>query len=152
MELSKEESSSNGDISIGRNYSLSTATSQYPLTTGFDEIMNIVCQKEAIPPVKSELESYLEECVYILEDNSKSSFNALEWWKNNSLKYKVLSKMAADILAIPISTVASESTFSAGGRVIDEYCAKLNEESIEILICGGDWLRNKYGLKRKQKA
>ena len=34
------------------------------------------------------------------------------------VKYKILSKMTADILAIPISTVASESTFSAEGRVI----------------------------------
>jgi hypothetical protein len=57
--------------------------------------------------------------------------------------------MAADILAIPISTVASESTFSAGGRVIDEFRSRLNEESIETLICEGDWLRHKYGLQRK---
>ena len=45
--------------------------------------------------------------------------------------------------------MASESTFSAGGRVIDEYRARLNEESVEVLLCGGDWLRHKYGLKRK---
>ena len=100
--------------------------------------MNNVRQKEAIPLVKSKLESYLVERVYIIEDNSKSSFNALEWWKNNSLKYKVLSKMVVNILAIPISTVALESTFNSGGRAIDEYRAKLNEEPIEILICGGD--------------
>jgi len=75
--------------------------------------------------VKSELEDYLKENVYIPE-TSNSSFSVLEWWRNNSLKYKVLLKMAGDILAIPISTVASESTFSAGGRVIDEYRSKLN--------------------------
>ena len=46
--------------------------------------------------------------------------------------------MVADILVIPISIVASESTFSVGGRVIDEFCSKLNEESIEALIYGGD--------------
>ena len=60
--------------------------------------------------------------------------------------------MAADILAVPISTVASESTFSAGGRVIDEFRSKLNEESIEALICGGDWLRHKYNLMKKAKV
>ena len=113
--------------------------------------MSIIHEKQAIPPMKSELEVYLEEGVYIPEGSS-NSFSALEWWKNNSLKYKILSKMAADILAIPISTVASESTFSAGGRVIDEYRSKLNEDSIEALICGGDWLRNKYGLKKKPKV
>ncbi|KAI9107609.1 hypothetical protein K1719_021272 [Acacia pycnantha] len=36
--------------------------------------------------------------------------------------------------------------------VIDEYRSRLNEKSIEALICGGDWLRNKYGLKKKQKV
>ena len=50
------------------------------------------------------------------------------------MKYKVISKMAADILAIPFSTVASKSTFSAGGRVIDEFRSKLNKESIKALM------------------
>jgi len=68
------------------------------------------------------------------------------------MKYKILSKMAADILVIPISTVASESTFSAGGRVIDEFHSKLNEESVEALICGGDWFRQKYNVKKKSKV
>ena len=113
--------------------------------------MSIVHEKQAIPPMKSELEVYLEEGLYI-PNSSSNSFSALEWWKNNSLKYKILSKMAADILAIPISTVASESTFSAGGRVIDEFRSRLNEESIAALICGGDWLRNKYNLKKMQKV
>ena len=49
------------------------------------------------------------------------SFDALEWWRNHELKYRILSKMAVDILAIPISSVESEATFSAGGRVIDTY-------------------------------
>lgn len=56
--------------------------------------------------MKSELQAYLDEGVYVPNGNN-SSFSALEWWRNNSLKYKILSKMAAGILAIPISTVAS---------------------------------------------
>nr|XP_029151541.1 uncharacterized protein LOC112777999 [Arachis hypogaea] len=99
--------------------------------SGIDEMLNMVREKEAIHPTKSELEVYLDESAYIPEGNSKS-FSALEWWKNNSLKFKVLSKIAAD----PV--------FSAGGRVIDEYPSRLNQESIEAFICGGDWLRNKY--------
>ena len=127
------------------NNSSSNVTSS--IVIGFDQIMSIVHENQTISSMKSKMKVYLEEGVYILE-----AFSALEWWKNNSLKYKILSKMAADILAIPISTVASESTFSAGGRVIDEYRSKLNEDSIEALICGGDWLRNKYGLKKKPKV
>ena len=58
--------------------------------------------------------------------------------------------MSTDILAIPISTVASGTSVSARGRVIDEYQSKLNEESIEALICGEDWFRHKYNLKKKE--
>jgi len=68
------------------------------------------------------------------------------------MKYKILSKMAVDILDIPISTVASESTFSVRGRVIDEFRSKLNEESVEALICGGDWFHQKYNVKKKIKG
>jgi hypothetical protein len=119
------------------------------VTTGFDEIMSIIKENEAVSPMKSELQDYLDEGVY---DPHTTSFNALDWWRNKSTKYKILSKMAADILAIPISTVASESTFSAGGRVIDEYRSKLNEESVESLICGSDWFRHKYNVKKKSKV
>lgn len=85
--------------------------------------------------MKSKLGVYLEEGIYILDSNN-SSFNTLEWWKSYSLKYK--SKMTNDILVIPVSTVVAKATFSVGGRVIDEYRSKLNEESIETLIYGGD--------------
>ena len=64
--------------------------------------------------MKSELDVYLEEGVYICDDDS--NFDVLEWWKMNALKFKVLSKMACDFLSIPITTVASESAFSAGGE------------------------------------
>ncbi|KAL4582482.1 hypothetical protein LXL04_007032 [Taraxacum kok-saghyz] len=45
------------------------------------------------------------------------------------------------VLAMPISTVASESAFSVGGRVIDRYRSSLNPETAEALICAQDWIR-----------
>ncbi|GJZ42502.1 zinc finger BED domain-containing protein RICESLEEPER 2-like protein [Tanacetum coccineum] len=68
---------------------------------------------------KSELKMYLDEG--LLEGHWRMKFNALEWWNIHQLKYPVLLKMARDVLVIPVSTVASEATFSAGGRVIDPY-------------------------------
>nr|GEV22201.1 zinc finger BED domain-containing protein RICESLEEPER 2-like [Tanacetum cinerariifolium] len=53
------------------------------------------------------------------------------------------------VLAIPISTVASEATFSAGGRVIDPYRSALKSNTVEMLLCGGDWIRQSYVIKRK---
>jgi hypothetical protein len=96
-------------------------------------------------PIKSDLDIYLEDGVFIPDEGS--DFNALEWWKANTLKYRILSKVAKDILSIPITTVTSESTFSAGGRVIDPHRASLKLETVEKLICGADWVRALYGLK-----
>ncbi|CAH1430957.1 unnamed protein product [Lactuca virosa] len=56
--------------------------------------------------------------------------------------YPILSKMARDILAIPISTVASESAFSTGGRVLDSFRTSLTPRMVEALICAQDWLRS----------
>ncbi|XP_062155266.1 zinc finger BED domain-containing protein RICESLEEPER 2-like [Alnus glutinosa] len=100
-----------------------------------------------LQPMKSELEMYLEEGVYI--PNKNIEFNALDWWKANTLKYNVLSKVAKDILSTPITTVTSESTFSAGGRVIDPHRASLSTETVQKLLCGADWVRSLYGLKKK---
>ena len=97
--------------------------------------------------VKSKLDTYLEEEIFICKENF-NEFDVLEWWKANNLKFQILSKMACEILSIPITMVASESTFSVGGRVIDAYCSSLETNTIQMLFCGCDWYRNFYGLKK----
>ena len=44
-------------------------------------------------------------------------------------------------MAIPISTVASESTFSTGGHIHDQFRSSLTPKLVESLICTQDWLR-----------
>jgi hypothetical protein len=70
-------------------------------TSGWALLMNYVEEQQAIPAIKSEVEEYLEEPTHKPKDNGHMSFCALEWWKLNSGKYRVLSQMAADILSIP---------------------------------------------------
>ncbi|KAL7237911.1 hypothetical protein ACSBR2_004085 [Camellia fascicularis] len=70
--------------------------------------------------------------------SSDSHFDALEWWKVINLKYHILSKMACDILSVPITLLALESRFSARGRVIDTYRASLSTKIVQILLCGAD--------------
>ena len=62
-------------------------------------------------------------------------FDILLWWKNNAVKYPVLSMIARDILAIPVSSVASESAFSTGGRILDPFRSSLSPSMVEALIC-----------------
>lgn len=75
----------------------------------------------------SELVRYLEDDV----EDDYDGFELLKWWKSKSSKYFVLSLMARDILAIPISTVSSESAFSKGGHVLDPYRSSLKAETVE---------------------
>lgn len=49
--------------------------------------------------------------------------------------------MARDILAIPISSVASECAFSAGGRVLNKFRSSLLPSTVEALVCTQDWIR-----------
>lgn len=44
---------------------------------------------------------------------------------------------------MPITTVASESTFITCGRVIDPLRSSLTPKTAEALICAQDWLRSK---------
>jgi hypothetical protein len=52
----------------------------------------------------------------------------------------MLAKMGRDFLDIPLSTVASESTFSTAGMIIDKYRSSLSLETVKALICAKDWL------------
>jgi hypothetical protein len=45
--------------------------------------------------IKLDLEIYLEEGVFLPEKGLE--FNALEWWKTNALKCRILSKVIKDI-------------------------------------------------------
>ena len=87
----------------------------------------------------SELDKYLIET---REPNKKGvEFDILKWWNVNSSRLPILSSIARDILAIPVSTVASESAFSTGGRVLNDFRSSLAPQMVENLICTQDWLK-----------
>ncbi|KAH9680305.1 hypothetical protein KPL71_026500 [Citrus sinensis] len=74
-------------------------------------------EKDDCVEMKNEVERYLlEPCEHVDDDN----FEILAWWKMNSIKYRVLSHIAKDVFAIPISTM------------------------VEAVICSQNWLRNTF--------
>ncbi|XP_026450739.1 zinc finger BED domain-containing protein RICESLEEPER 2-like [Papaver somniferum] len=86
---------------------------------------------------KSELESYLlDDC-----ETSTGDFDILAWWQDNSTKYKVLSLTVKDILEIPVSSVASESAFSTGKRILTPWISSLSGRTVETLLCMQSWLQ-----------
>lgn len=89
---------------------------------------------------KSELDLYLDEPRMA----RTADLDILSFWKSNQFRYPALASMACDILAVPVSTVASEATFSVGGRVLDSFRSSLKPKTVEALVCTRDWL---YGDK-----
>lgn len=87
---------------------------------------------------KTEIERYLGDV-----DDVDDNLDVLTWWKMNVHRFPTLAAMARDVLAVPISTVASESAFSTGGRVLDAFRSSLTPRMAQALICAQDWLRCK---------
>ncbi|XP_074288140.1 zinc finger BED domain-containing protein RICESLEEPER 2-like [Silene latifolia] len=88
--------------------------------------------------VRTEFDSYLDE-----QKGEDEPSKILDWWKLNEPRFPVHARMARDVLAMPISTVASESTFSAGGRTLDRFRSSLTPKTVQGLICAQDWIRAK---------
>ncbi|KAJ4755763.1 Zinc finger BED domain-containing protein RICESLEEPER 2 [Rhynchospora pubera] len=96
-------------------------------------------------PARPEIEQYLEEALV----PRHPEFEILNWWKVNSVRYPTLSKMARDVLGIPMFMAAGPGGGSAssvfcvgtGNRVLDEYRSSLRPELVEALFCAKDWLQ-----------
>uniref|UniRef100_A0A3Q7HQR6 HAT C-terminal dimerisation domain-containing protein n=1 Tax=Solanum lycopersicum TaxID=4081 RepID=A0A3Q7HQR6_SOLLC len=71
--------------------------------------------------VKCELDKYLFED----QEPESGDFDILSWWKVNSPRFPVLSQLARDVLAIPMSSVASKCAFSTGSRILDPFRSSL---------------------------
>jgi hypothetical protein len=89
------------------------------------------------PTSKSELDKYLSQD----NEEDKKGFDILKYWKDNATRLPILARMARDLLVVPISTVASESAFSASGRTLDDFRSSLTPTMVERLICANDWFR-----------
>lgn len=100
--------------------------------TDFDAyIMETLSQQS-----KTELDQYLEESLL----PRVHIFDVVGWWKVNRTKYPTLSKMARDILSIPVCTVPVGSVFDTVRKEMDTYRCSLRPETVEALICAKDWL------------
>ncbi|RAL54773.1 hypothetical protein DM860_017612 [Cuscuta australis] len=73
-------------------------------------------------------------------DDDDIDFDVLGWWKQNEHMFPCLGMLARQVLSVPVSTVAVEREFSAGGNILTDYRSCLNAESLETLVCNQDWL------------
>lgn len=105
--------------------------------------MEFVLYKQQSRPHRSrrcEIDTYLDDSLASTREGE--DFDILKWWKTKSDQYPVLARMARDFLAIPLSSVASESTFSTAGMIIDKHRNFLSPKTVEALICTKDWIKD----------
>jgi len=67
----------------------------------------------------NEFEQYLADPLF--PRSQSESFDVLAWWKLNAPKYPSVSAMARDILAIPLTSVASESVIKFKLNLLSIY-------------------------------
>lgn len=73
-------------------------------------------------------------------------FDILKRWKTNTSKNPVRSKMARNVLSVPVSTLASESSFSTGGWILDSYRSSLRLKTVAALVCAQNWFRSRESM------
>ena len=136
----KEYESKAAHVSDGQNVGLEISHSESCSNSNkywdVDEFETFRSQNKRAKVTKLELDKYLDEELL----DSIPEFDILAFWKMHTSKYPILAELAKDILAIPVSTVASESTFSTGGRFLSPHRSKFLPDTLQALMCAQNWI------------
>ena len=82
-----------------------------------------------------EFSNYLLEKPQKLYDNN----SIMNYWRSRTIEFPLLSKMARDYLAVPISSSSVERTFSVASMIQNKQRNKLNCYSLEALLLLNNW-------------
>lgn len=91
-------------------------------------IVKVEEAKTLVVRAEEEVARYKSERCLTLDSNS------LLWWKNNAIKYPLLSNVAKYYLCIHATSVPSERVFSTAGDIATAQRAALSGENVDILI------------------
>ena len=86
--------------------------------------------------VRMKFDHFIDE--EVLKRNEE--FDILALWKSNGFKYPTLQRIARNILAIPDTTIASESAFSTSRRLLSPHRSRVHPKTIEAMMCAHNWL------------
>ncbi|KAI8559926.1 hypothetical protein RHMOL_Rhmol04G0214300 [Rhododendron molle] len=126
----------------------STTTVPLPSTNSNDPSWSLISKKGKSASSRSELVKYLE-IEHLTENDDLENFDILQWWRKNDRTFPILSIMARDVLTAHVSSVASESAFSAGKRVLDEKRSRLAPDILDCLLCVKEWEDARLGIQKR---
>jgi len=87
-----------------------------------------MCSSSITPTTDDELHAYLKESTI------ETNFDPLEFWKLNSIRFPVLSKLARIYLAVPSSSGEVERLFSIAGNIKRIRRNRLSNEKVEHIL------------------
>ena len=61
--------------------------------------------------------------------------NIYLYWKAKQYDYPIISRIAADYLAIPATSAPSECVFSIGSDVVTKKRNKLTRDLVQMIMC-----------------
>ena len=125
-------------VDIALSFMPSASDTHDPWKSAVEEFQHHLAQKDN-GECKTEVNQYLFKAS---EPPCALGFDILGWWRVNSSKYKIISHVARDVMAVPLSTIASESAFRTGGHVLDPFSSSLSPLTVETLICCQNWLKS----------
>jgi hypothetical protein len=86
--------------------------------------------------IRNEIASYT---MIVLDSTMLEDFNILQFWKNNSACFPILTKLARTVLAIPASSSKAETDFSSAGFIKSPRRSCMLPETLDdILVCKGN--------------
>ncbi|CAN1188250.1 Putative AC transposase [Linum perenne] len=99
-------------------------------------------------PYNIEWDNYLNDVII----PKSLDFDILVWWKMNGVKFPKLQAIARDLLAIPVTSVTSESAFSAGGRILNPHRSNLGQNTVKSMLCTKSWVHDELKIDSKVPA
>ncbi|KAK8277856.1 hypothetical protein V6Z12_D09G000900 [Gossypium hirsutum] len=122
----------------------SNVSNKNPVDSGLDEHNDNSADFVGYFDESNDYKRYLNES----STRSENQIDVLDYWSKSSVRYNELSLLARDLLAIPISTVASKSAFSMGKKVITPLRSSLKPKTVQAVVCLDDWMRAKGFFNR----
>src|SRR5579859_4485821 len=94
----------------------------------------LLMPSQNLPPITNELNTYYDS------NPPGDEVNPLEWWKNHTMEYPILSKMAKDYLSIMSTSVPCEQFFSVAGKQITQTRNRMHPETARACLSLKSWL------------